>query len=366
MPSTIAGKIHSSTHTTHESAAGTAAASAAGWAVGVDLGGTKIATVLVDLDGKILARDTRPTLPEEGYQAVIGRIVASVEKVVAAAATAAATASGASTASDAGDRQPPLVGIGVGSPGPIDRATGRVLFAPNLRWDNVPIVALLEEALQVPVYLDNDANLAGLGEARFGAARGYDNVFYITVSTGIGGGIIAGGQIYHGSHDAAGEVGHMTILPDGPTCGCGNRGCWEALASGTAIARRARDGLAAGESSSLRNLPEITARDVAEAAAAGDGYARRLIEETAFYLGIGVGNIINLFDPDIVVIGGGVSRIGEPLFAPLRAEAERRTVPGIRGRIRIEPAGLGQDSGVLGAAGLAIERWRAGQAGHAR
>lgn len=329
-----------------------------GWAIGVDLGGTKIATVLVDLEGRILARDTRPTLPEEGYEAVIGRIVASAEATLAAG-DRASVGRGDGGGGDSGGSRRALVGVGVGSPGPIERKTGRVLFAPNLRWDDVPIVSLLEEALRVPVYLDNDANLAGFGEARYGAARGYENVVYITVSTGIGGGVIAGGQIYHGSHDAAGEVGHMTIIPDGPVCGCGNRGCWEALASGTAIARRARQGLEAGAMSSLGGLPEITAREVAEAAVAGDGFARQIVEETAFYLGIGVGNLINLFDPDIVVIGGGVSRIGEPLFAPLRVEAEHRTIPGIRGRARIEPAGLGQDSGVLGAAGLALDRWRA-------
>lgn len=341
------------------------------WAVGVDLGGTKIATVLVDLDGNVVARDTRPTLAEEGADAVIQRIIDSVKGVAASVTPASAgpdEGDGAVRAeagsAGSGEFGLPLVGVGIGSPGPIERATGTVLFAPNLAWDHVPIVSLLEKALRVPVYLDNDANLAGLGEARQGAARGYDNVVYVTVSTGIGGGIIADGKVYHGSHDAAGEVGHMAIVPDGPSCGCGGRGCWEALASGTAMARRAREGLRAGAESSLNvggpsGIDGITAADVAEAAAAGDAFARRIIDETAVYLGIGVGNIINLLDPDIVVIGGGVSRIGEPLFVPLRAEAERRTVPGIRGKARIVPAGLSQDSGVLGAAALALDHWRA-------
>ena len=187
--------------------------------LGVDLGGTKIATVLTDLSGKILERVEVPTEASKGQDVVIQNIIQSVDMVLA----------------ETGVSTDEVIGLGIGSPGPLDRKTGVVLEAPNLGWKNVPIRDILQERYNVPVYLENDANAAGLAEQKFGAGRGRDYVLYVTVSTGVGGGIILGGRIYDGAHGIAGEVGHITIDADGPACNCGGIGCLEAFASGTGL-----------------------------------------------------------------------------------------------------------------------------------
>ncbi|NPV54010.1 MAG: ROK family glucokinase [Firmicutes bacterium] len=313
------------------------------WVIGVDLGGTKIAFGVMDAEGNIAARLTRPTLPGEGVGPVISRISGGITEVMATLGIAA------------GD----VRGIGIGSPGPLNPVSGVVIFAPNLKWHNVPVKDMVEAELGIPVYLENDANLAALGELRFGAGQGAKNMIYITVSTGIGGGIIINGDVYSGSTFVAGEVGHTIIKPDGPQCGCGQYGCLEAMASGTAIARMAREAIAAGEKTMIREIAGgdagVNAEVVARATLAGDGVALAIIREAATYLGLGVTNLVNILNPEVVVIGGGVSRIGDMLFDTVRTTVRERAVEGAREAVRIVPAQLGSDAGIVGAATLALK-----------
>ena len=301
---------------------------------GIDIGGTKIALAVAGLDGRVIEKTRFPARTgERGPHAIIEEALAEIERML-------------------GSTGARLAAAGIGCGGPLDRKRGLILSPPNLPgWDEFPVVRIVEERLGVPALLDNDANAAALGEHRHGAGQGYKHLVYITQSTGIGGGVIVRGELVHGVYDGAGEVGHMTVLPDGPECGCGGRGCLEALCSGTAIARRARERLAAGEPSSLSSLSpnEVTSRAVAEAARAGDRLAAAVWGEMVHYLAVGVGNIFNVLAPEAVVIGGGVSEAGEQLFEPLR---ER-----VRGRVRMLPpekinilqASLGGDSALHGA-----------------
>jgi glucokinase len=246
--------------------------------------------------------------------------------------------------------------IGIGCAGPVDRQAGLILNPPNLPgWVRVPLVERIEKALGRPAVLENDANAAALGEFRYGAGKGASSLVYLTVSTGIGGGIILDGKIWHGVKDGAGEVGHMTLLPDGPLCGCGNRGCLEALASGPAIARRAREALATGRPSRLREAGDFTAADVVRLAQEGDALAAEVWDEAVRYLGLGVAAIVTILAPQRVVIGGGVAKAGDFLFEPLRREVRRRVKLVPVESVPILPAALGPDVGILGAAAVALE-----------
>ena len=300
---------------------------------GIDIGGTKIALALASPDGQIVEGTRFPTRVEDGPRAILGRVFKEIEGML--------ERSGAR-----------LAAVGVGCGGPLDRARGLILSPPNLPgWDEFPVVALLEERFGVKALLDNDANAAALGEHRYGAGRGLKHLVYITISTGIGGGVIIGGKLVHGVHDGAGEVGHMTVLPDGPLCGCGARGCLEALCSGTAIARRARERLAAGEESYLSSLDrgELTAQAVASAARAGDAVAAKVWYDTIRHLSVGVGNLFHALAPEAVIIGGGVSTAGEQLFEPLREQVRARVRMLPPDKINILQASLGGDSGIHGA-----------------
>jgi len=314
--------------------------------VGVDLGGTKIGAGLVDGEGHIIASDYRQTLAAEGPDAVIGRMLEAAGEVMARA----------------GARRPDVAAVGIGSPGPLDIETGVVLTSPNLPgWDCVPLRQRIEDGLGITTFLDNDANAAALGEHRFGAGRGVDHMIYVTVSTGIGGGLILDGALYHGVAGMAGEVGHQTIAPDGPRCGCGNRGCVEALASGTAIAHEARASVARGAPTLIAELAEgsperITAKLVAEAAGQGDEEAHRILTEAMESLGIGIANLVNLFNPQLIIIGGGLANIGPLLFEPVRRAIDRRAFPAPARAVRVVPAELNDDVGVLGAAAVALAR----------
>ena len=326
------------------------------WVAGVDLGGTKIAVGLVEVPKvmgsragwRLATRVERPTPGREGPAAVLNAMAEAVKRACA----------------DAGVPVPVLAGVGVGAPGPLDAARGVVVQAPNLGWREVDVVGSLRARLGVPVFLENDANAAALGEWWAGAGRGTRHFIYVTVSTGIGGGIVIDGQLYVGAHGAAGEVGHMVIVADGgPLCACGQRGCLEALASGTAIARRAREALAASphEGGILRELADgdparVDARLVAEAARRGDALARRVLEETWRYLGAGLVNLMNLFDPELIALGGGVSRMGELMLEPLRRYVREHAVPGPAAGTRLVPAALGADAGIVGAAAVALRR----------
>ncbi|NPV73142.1 MAG: ROK family protein [Pelotomaculum sp.] len=314
------------------------------YVIGVDLGGTKIYTALAADDGRVLSEIKLPTEAGRGLQGVLDRIVHSVEQVRENVAV------------------PPqkVLALALGAPGPLDTAGGVIHFAPNLRWNNVPIRQILEERLSLPVLLDNDANLAALGEHVFGAGRGCGNMVYITVSTGVGGGLILGGKLYRGSSDGAGEIGHMTVLPDGPVCSCGNRGCLEAMASGTAIARAAAELVASGGGRKILAAAggdpgRINAAAVAAAAAGGDPEAAAIIDRAAGYLGIGVASILNLLNPAMVVLGGGVMAIGEPVWKGVRREVQARALEAARSRARLVPAELGGRAGVMGAIALALQ-----------
>ena len=241
----------------------------------------------------------------------------------------------------------PIAGVGIGSPGPLDAARGVVVHAPTLRgWDDVPLVALASARLGLPVRIDNDANVAALAEWRFGAARGLRHMVYVTVSTGIGGGIILDGKLLHGRNSLAGEIGHMSITETPIPCPCGGLGCWEALASGSALGRRAT------EAGLIAEGP-VTAREVAQRAEAGDETALRLLMEEARYLGIGFANLLHLYAPEMIVVGGGVSACLPAMHAEILDVIRRRAMPAYRD-VPIVAARLGTQAGVIGAATLAL------------
>lgn len=310
------------------------------WIVGVDIGGTNLRVGLVPFDGgDPVAVMNAPTRPERGPEEVVESVVTMVRTAI--------------TTVDA-ER---VAGIGVGAPGPLDQGRGVVLETPNLGWRDVPVAELIARGTNLAVVLDNDANCFAYGEWWLGAGRRTERLIGLTLGTGIGGGIVLGGEIYRGTSDAAGEVGHMSIDFDGRRCACGSRGCVEAYASGSAIAARAAEGIVNGADSKLSALADgdqvrITAEDVCEAAAEGDGYALQILDETARILGVAIANLIHIFNPGIIVIGGGVAAAGELLFAPLRAEAELRAFRSAVAVCRIVPAELPATAGLIGAAGV--------------
>lgn len=314
-------------------------------AIGVDLGGTKILTAVVRDDGVVLARE-RVETPQTGPDSVVAAVAATTARVLPAA----------------GLSNDDVVGIGVGAPGPLNPDTGMVFEPPNLKgWHDVPFGTLLTTSVGMPAFLENDADAAALGEWKFGAGRGVDDLVYITVSTGIGGGIIIRGELLQGVSGTAGEVGHMTIDVNGPRCVCGNTGCLEVLAAGPAIARSAQAAVRAGATTTLLEraggeLSGITARVVAEAAAAGDEVAAEVFHRAATYVGVGVANLLNLLNPALVIIGGGVSRAGDLLMGPVRATARARAFERPARDAQIVLTQLGDDVGAVGAATVALMR----------
>jgi glucokinase len=311
--------------------------------VGVDLGGTNIKVGAMPEDGsRQIAVRSEPTHSEGGADTVVDRIVALVEATIA------------ETCAQDGATRDQFIGVGIGSPGPLDRERGIVIVTPNLGWRNFPLRDRVSEAVGLPATLDNDANCATLGEWWIGAARGARNVVGMTIGTGIGGGLILDGRLYHGSSDVAGEIGHITIDSNGRHCKCGNYGCLEAYASGPAIAERAREELGDGERSLLVDmvdgqLDRITAETVYEASDRGDAIAREVVRDTARFLGAGVANLLNIFNPDVVVVAGGVTRAGDALFEPLRAEVKRRAFKPAVDACRIVPGELPGTAGIVGA-----------------
>lgn len=311
--------------------------------LGVDLGGTNIVVGAMSADGKRkFGMHEIPTRAAMGADAVVERIVQMIERV--AAETMAAT----------GASRDALLGVGIGSPGPLDREQGIVIITPNLGWRDFPLRDRVSEAVGLPATLDNDANCATLGEWWLGAAKGGRNVVGLTIGTGIGGGLILDGRLYHGASDVAGEIGHTTIDSTGRRCGCGNYGCLEAYASGPAIAERAREALAGGEPSAMPalvggDLSRLTAALVYQAAREGDRLALEVVRETARLLGAGVANLLNIFNPDVVVLAGGVTQAGDALFEPMRAEVRRRAFKPAVDACRIVPGALQGKAGVIGA-----------------
>jgi glucokinase len=315
------------------------------WIVGVDLGGTNIVVGVLPLNGgggEVLALREAKTEAVRGAKFVVDRIVHMVENAIAEVAHA----NGVSKAD--------FAGIGIGSPGPLNRRTGTIINTPNLGWRNFPLRDLIANAVGLPAALDNDANCATYGEWWLGAGKDVDTLVGFTLGTGIGGGIVLNGEIFHGASDVAGELGHMTLDSTGRKCKCGNYGCLEAYASGPAIALRAVEGIEAGAETVLPDLvngrlEEITAATVYEGAVLGDAYANEVMKETAKFLGAGIGNIVNILNPEMVVIAGGVTRAGDHLFVPLRAEVRRRAFKSAEEACQIVPAQLIGTAGVVGA-----------------
>ena len=313
---------------------------------GVDLGGTTINTGVVSFDGqRVLGMHTAPTGADKGAKYVVDKIIGMVrESMRVAQEDEAFVAAGGE-----------IVGVGIGSPGPLDRATGTVIETPNLGWRNFPLRDLIANAIGLPAELDNDANAATIGEWWVGAGKDVETMIGVTLGTGIGGGIVLGGKVFHGASDIAGEVGHMSIDSTGRKCKCGNYGCLEAYASGPAIAARAVEGLQTGEQSLLPDLVEgdlsrITAETVYEGIVAGDAYAREVMRDTAKFLGSGLANLINVLNPEMIVISGGVTRAGDHLLEPLRNEVRRRAFRPAFEACRIVTSELGTTAGVIGAA----------------
>ena len=306
----------------------------------IDIGGTKILAAVVDGDGQVVAERRIATESEKGPDDTADRMVAALD----------------AAAKEANVSRAALLGLGVTVPGPIDPSKQVVGQPPNLTgWKNVPLGQLLNDRTKLSIAMENDANAAALGEQAFGAGRGLRDMVYITVSTGIGGGIIANGKLVGGMHGAAGEIGHTIILVDGPVCGCGRKGCLEALASGTAIAREAAQAVAAGRADSLKQRAgeRPTAEQVAQAADAGDRAAIDLLDRAAGYLGIGLMNLVHIFDPEAIVLGGGVAK-SERVMSRAAGYVRQQAFPVMTDRLRILPASLGDRSGVLGAASLAL------------
>jgi glucokinase len=309
-------------------------------ALGIDLGGTKILTAIVSVQGETLSRDYRATPVQEGPGGVVKAIVDSANVVLRQAGIAITD----------------IEAAGIGAPGISNPDTGTIITSPNLPgWCNVPLRDMVADKLDIKCFLVNDANAAALGELSFGAGRGARNFIYVTLSTGIGGGIVVDGRVYSGATGFAGEIGHMTIDDDGPLCNCGNKGCWEALASGRALEREARRCIERGEDTTMLactggELDKVTALVIQAAAEQGDKLAQRLIARTGRYVGVGLANLINIFNPELIVIGGGLSNMGNILLKPALKEASERAYKASWQAVRFARAELGADSGVLGAA----------------
>jgi glucokinase len=256
-----------------------------------------------------------------------------------------------------------ICAIGVASPGPLDPLTGNLLSPPNIQqWRNFPLTTELNKYFGVPAHLDNDANLAGLAEWKYGSGKGHHNVLYLTISTGIGGGVIIDDRLLQGYHGLAAEVGHMTIDPNGPLCGCGHRGHIESFASGPAIARYVNEQINAGMKSTLRADPNLSARQVADAALEGDSLARAAYARAGEYLGLAVANYLAIFDPSIVIFGGGVSQAGDLLFKPFEESLHKHILhPHYLENLIITKAALGDDAGLLGARALAELKSKVGR-----
>ena len=312
--------------------------------VGIDIGGTKIAAGLVDREGNLVASSRTPMVARGSAAEGLAAVETAIKAVLAQKVSGQ-----------------DVRGIGICSPGPLDPHTGVVINPPNLPcWRNFPLAESVRNLYRVPVRVENDANAAALAEAKWGAARGFRNVFYLCIGTGIGTGIVFDGVIYHGRTGAAGEGGHMGIDKNGPVCGCGKRGCIEVLACGPAIARRAREKFAAASSSRLLelaggNVNALTSEMVGKACAEGDPVAQAVIGETLDLLAYWLGNIVDLLEPDVIVMGGGVASMLAPYLGDLRGRWKGAVINPWPDRIPVLLARYGEEAGVAGAAALLDE-----------
>lgn len=309
-----------------------------GEAIGIDVGGTKINAFRVTRDGTVAERTSRPT-PADDEAATLSAMVELARSLLTT----------------------DVIAVGVGAAGMIDSKEGVLGFAPNLAWRNLPIAERMRDALGLPCQVDNDASMAAYGEFRFGAGRGYRHLLLVTVGTGLGGGIVSDGRLFRGANGFASEIGHIIVEPGGPLCGCGNHGCWEQVAAGRAIDRMGREEAREHEHSILRRLAggdpdEVTGELVTQAAMQGDDAAKRILAEAGRRLGQGIAGLVNVLDPQVVVVGGGAIVAGDLLLDPARAAfLDAVEGPEYRPRVPIVPAELGNDAGAVGAATLALE-----------
>jgi len=309
-----------------------------------DLGGTKIAFGVVAENGEVLGSDKIETLAKQGPEQAIQRVNLAAQSLL----------------QKLNIKSQELIGIGIASPGPLDISKGCVDGSPNLPgWTGYSIEQGLSSFFNLPARIDNDANAAALGEYKFGAGKNKKNMVYITVSTGIGGGVIVDGRLMRGANGNAAELGHLTLNINGPACPCGANGCFEMYASGTAIARRTREAIQAGAPSQILSLAgsleEITTHHILAALQKEDELAKKIWNETTEYLGRGLAVVINTFNPELIVVGGGVTAAGELLFTPVREKALRYAFPRLAAVCSIVPAALGSNVGVVGAAACAFE-----------
>ncbi len=315
------------------------------YTIGLDLGGTNIAAALVGKDGKPTVKVADHTYPEQGVEPVIERMANCIRSLQAQATA-------------------PILGLGIGTAGMTDSLNGVVIMASNLKWKNVPVRRLLSEKLGSNwlecTWVDKDTNVAALGEMFYGAGQGSKHLLYVTVGTGVGGGMVLDGKLYHGASQGASDIGHLVLLPDGPLCGCGKRGCLEALASGTAIARIAVEALQSRKRSILRSTLDsqtLSAQDVVEAARLGDALSREILEQAGAWLGKGLAYYVDINNPELIIIGGGIAAAGDLLLEPVRRAIRQFALPNNVQTVQVLPAGLGRDSGVIGAAALAWQHF---------
>ena len=312
----------------------------------IDLGGTKIIAAIISPQYQLMAKEYHLTLAEQGPEVLIDRILSAIDHILSARNITLSQ----------------LHSISIAAAGAIDLEQGLITLSPNLPgWHDIPLRDIVSEKYKINTLLINDANAAALGEHELGAGKGVSNLILVTVGTGIGGGIIINGRLYAGVSGSAGEVGHMTIAVNGPRCSCGNIGCWEMLASGTAMAREAIRRISHGERSILTEMVKgkienITAEKVEKAARRGDSLALEVISQIATYLGVGMVNLVNIFNPEVIIVGGGVAKMGDLLLEPAWQVVSERAFKLAAGAVRIVPAQLGEDAGVLGAAVFAYSQ----------
>ena len=305
--------------------------------IGVDLGGTNLRTALVAPEGDVLARHKEATEASLGYRKVIGKLIDSIQEQ-----QENARRSGCSVAA-----------VGVGAPGVIQASRGVVVKSPNFPdWNNLPLKQELENAVGIPVFIENDANVAALGEQWRGAAQGINSMIFLTLGTGVGGGIVLDGRIWSGADGMAGEVGHMTIVPDGRKCGCGNTGCLEMYASSRGIV------MSYQERNPSASATATTSVQIYEAARRGEALAGQVMEDMGRYLGIGIANLVNIFNPEMIVVGGGVKDAWTLFIGTTRDEVRKRSFELPAERARIVPSVLGDDAGMIGAAAVALQKVR--------
>ena len=308
--------------------------------IGVDLGGTNIATGVIDENYKIIGRGKVKTRAPRPAEAIFDSIKEAVDMAVV----------------NAGISYDEITSVGVGTPGSVNKDTGAIEFSNNLKFHNVPAKAMLEERLKKPVYLENDANAAALGEAVAGSGHGVKNFVAVTLGTGVGSGIIIDGKIYRGSNFCGGEMGHMVINVDGIPCNCGRKGCWEKYASATALVSQAVEAMQGDKASLLwqtcdGDLNKVDGKSIFDAVDLGDETAKAVVNRYLYYVAIGIANVVNALQPETVCVGGGISGQGEKILQPIRdmVKAERYSVYAEK-QANIVPALLGNDAGIIGAA----------------